>query len=56
MNSTEGRQGTNRVNRDRVRIRRTIFLLQILIIMHRAICFMDNFFSCLRTVTVVGTV
>lgn len=45
MNSTEGRQGTNRVNRDRVRIRRTIFLLQILIIMHRAICFMDNFFQ-----------
>lgn len=27
MNSTEGRQGTNRVNRDRVRIRRTIFLI-----------------------------
>lgn len=27
MNSTEGRQGMNRVNRDRVRIRRTIFLI-----------------------------
>lgn len=27
MNSTEGQQGTNRVNRDRVRIRRTIFFI-----------------------------
>lgn len=27
MNSTEGRQGMNRVNRDRVRIRRTIFFI-----------------------------
>lgn len=27
MNSTEGRQGMNRVNRDRVRIGRTILLI-----------------------------
>lgn len=57
MNSTEGRQGMNRVNRDRVRIRRTIFLIANLDNYAAGRnCFMDNFFSCLRTVTVVGTV